>query len=208
MTLYARKPHPVKAVQWNAHGDHPDVAPVDAGPQHWWTKRGAHPDTHGQIRIPGQGTMLVSPGDWIVDGQSIYNPHRMIVPAGRFSEDYQPYQTKEKNVSEQDIEAEIVAKGKTAPRITPDMLDAEIADEDYHVFEGSCLTVCVLTLQNGYSVVGQSACADPANFDAENGRKIARENARNAIWPLLGFRLKDMLHAGTQIAAQLGEDDQ
>lgn len=99
--LYARKPHPVKAVQWNAHGDHPDVAPVDAGPQHWWIKRGAHPDTHGQIRIPGQGIMLVSPGDWIVDGQSIYNPHRMIVPAGRFSEDYQPYQTKEKNVSEQ-----------------------------------------------------------------------------------------------------------
>jgi hypothetical protein len=187
--LYARRPNPVKAVQWRKHGDHPDVTPAVDWP-------GTASDTQGKIRIPGQGIMLVSPGDWIVDGLSVHNPHRLIIPAGRFAEDYQPYPTKERTMSEQDIEAEIVAKGKTAPRITPDMLDAEIADEDYHVFKGSCLTICVLTLQNGYSVVGQSACADPANFDAEIGRKIARENARNAIWPLLGFRLKDQLARG------------
>lgn len=96
---------------------------------------------------------------------------------------------------EQAIEAEIQAKGLTAKRITPEMLDAEIAAEDYHVFPGSCLTVCALTLRNGFTVTGESACASPENFSAEIGRKIARANAREKLWPLLGFRLRDQLTA-------------
>lgn len=94
---------------------------------------------------------------------------------------------------EQAIEAEINEKGLTAKRITPDMLDAEILGEDYHVFPGSCLTVSCLTLKNGFTVTGESACASPENFDAEIGRKIARANAREKLWPLLGFRLRDQL---------------
>lgn len=93
------------------------------------------------------------------------------------------------------IEAEIKDKGLTAKRITPDMLDAEIVAEDYHVFPGSCLTVCCLTLKNGFTVTGESACASPENFNAEIGQKIARSNAREKIWPLLGFRLRDQLAA-------------
>lgn len=96
---------------------------------------------------------------------------------------------------EQAIEAEIQEKGLTAKRITPDMLDAEISDEDYHVFPGSCLTVCCLTLRNGFTVTGESACASPENFNAEIGQKIARQNAREKLWPLLGFRLRDQLAA-------------
>lgn len=96
---------------------------------------------------------------------------------------------------EQAIEAEIKERGLTAKRITPDMLDAEIAAEDYHVFPGSCLTVCALTLRNGFTVTGESACASPENFNAEIGQKIARANAREKIWPLLGFRLRDQLTA-------------
>ena len=83
----------------------------------------------------------------------------------------------------------------TARRITPDMLDAEIADEQYHVFTGSCLTVCALTLRNGFTVTGESACASPENFNAEIGQKIARANAREKLWPLLGFRLRDEMAA-------------
>lgn len=94
---------------------------------------------------------------------------------------------------EKAIEAEIQTKRPPARRITPGMLDAEIAAEDYHVFPGSCLTICALTMQNGFVVTGESACAIPANFDAEIGRKIARENARQKPWPLLGFRLRDQL---------------
>lgn len=96
---------------------------------------------------------------------------------------------------EQAIELEIKEKGLTSKRVTPEMLDAEIAAEDYHVFPGSCLTVCALTLRNGFTVTGESACASPENFNAEIGQKIARANAREKIWPLLGFRLRDELNA-------------
>ena len=96
---------------------------------------------------------------------------------------------------EQKLETELKAKGLTAPRITPDMLDDEIVSCQYHVFDGSCLTVCCLTLKNGFTVTGESACASPENFNVEIGQKIARENARNKIWPLLGFRLRDQLAA-------------
>ncbi len=94
---------------------------------------------------------------------------------------------------EQAIEAEIQDKGLTAKRITPDMLDAEIVREQFHVFEGSCLTVCCLTLKNGFTVTGESACASPENFNAEIGQKVSKANARDKIWPLLGFRLRDEL---------------
>lgn len=55
------------------------------------------------------------------------------------------------------------------------------------------LTFCVLVLRNGFTVTGESACASPENFNPEIGRKIARENAINKVWPLLGFRLRDEL---------------
>jgi N4 Gp49/Sf6 Gp66 family protein len=104
-------------------------------------------------------------------------------------------------MSEQDIEREIQAKGLNAPRITPDRIDATIAGEAYHVFEGSCLTVCRLTLRNGFTVTGESACASPANFNAELGRKIAREHARDKIWALEGYLLREQLQAGQDKAA-------
>lgn len=93
------------------------------------------------------------------------------------------------------IEKAITDAGLTAPRITPEMLDAEIVAEDYHVFPGSCLTVCCLTLKNGFTVTGESACASPENFDAKIGQRIAYANAREKIWPLMGFRLRDALAA-------------
>lgn len=56
------------------------------------------------------------------------------------------------------------------------------------------LTFCVLVLKNGFTVTGESACASPENFDAEVGRKIARTNAINKVWPLMGYALKQQLH--------------
>lgn len=96
-------------------------------------------------------------------------------------------------MSEQDIENEIQEKGLNAPRLTPEKIDAVIVDEDYHVFDKTSLTVCCLTLKNGFTVTGESACASPENFNAEIGRKIARENARNKIWPLEGYLLKERI---------------
>ena len=95
--------------------------------------------------------------------------------------------------SEAAIEAEIQAKGKTAPRLTPDHIDSQIVSEAYYVFPGTTLTVAALTLRNGFQVVGESAAASPANFDEEIGRKIARDNARGKIWALEGYLLKSKL---------------
>lgn len=95
--------------------------------------------------------------------------------------------------SESNVEEMIQDKGLNAPRLNPDMIDATIVDEDYHVFPGTTVTVCCLTLRNGYNVVGESAAASPENFDEEVGRVIARRNARDKIWSLEGYLLKERL---------------
>ena len=118
-------------------------------------------------------------------------------------------------MDDRQIEQEIQAKGLTAPRITPEDIEANIASEVFftaeHGVEGAMergelearykdahqgngplglLTFCVLVLKNGFTVTGESACASPENFDAELGRKIARQNAVNKVWPLMGYELR------------------
>jgi hypothetical protein len=97
---------------------------------------------------------------------------------------------------EQSIEDLIVSKHLEAPRIKPYDLDAAIdpaTPPQYHVFPGTTTTVCLLTLKNGYTVTGESAAASPENFDEDVGREVAFKDARNKLWPLLGFLLKDSL---------------
>ena len=96
-------------------------------------------------------------------------------------------------MSEQDIEKEIQDKGLTAPRLTPDAITGTIKNTMYHVFGDTCLTVCRMVLKNGFTVTGESACASPENFDVEIGKKIAFEQARNKIWMLEGYLLKQRL---------------
>jgi hypothetical protein len=91
------------------------------------------------------------------------------------------------------IENEIQAKGLNAPRLNPAMIDATIAGEAYYVFPGTTLTVCALTLRNGFIVTGESAAASAANFDEAIGRKIARDNARSKIWAFEGYLLRERL---------------
>lgn len=120
-------------------------------------------------------------------------------------------------MNDSQIETEIQAKGLTAPRVTPQDIEDNIVDELYFTaldgYAGTqpgtgaeyrygrinsrtlgLLTFCVLVLRNGFTVTGESACASPENFDAELGRKIARQNAVNKIWPLMGYALKQQLH--------------
>ncbi len=103
---------------------------------------------------------------------------------------------------EQAIEAEIQAKGLNAPRLSPEKIDAVIAGEDYHVFPGTTLTVCCLKLRNGFTVTGESAAASPENFDVDLGKKIARSNARDKIWALEGYVLREKLVASVVGCAQ------
>ena len=113
-------------------------------------------------------------------------------------------------MSEKAIEQQIQDKGLNAPRITPDHIDSKIKRVYYHspllavdhtqaMDEGTyqhlrCLTFCTIVLENGFTVTGESACASPENFNAEIGRKIAYENARNKIWQMEGYLLKEKLH--------------
>ena len=123
------------------------------------------------------------------------------------------------------LEAQIAEKASVAPRVTPADIEAAIRSEHYFTAgDGSngaawleamddrtgainafdavpaprelhLLTFCVLVMKNGFTVTGESACASPDNFNEEIGRKVARANAVNKVWPLLGFRLRDQLHA-------------
>lgn len=99
----------------------------------------------------------------------------------------------EQNVSDKEIERIIQEKGLTAPRVTPARIQEVIAKVEYFRLTGT-LTVCVLTLANGFTVTGESACASPENFNEEVGNRIARENAEAKIWALEGYLLKQRLH--------------
>lgn len=120
-----------------------------------------------------------------------------------------------------EIEKEIQSKGLNAPRVRPADIQANISSEHYFTAgQGDAkavedaafsrgaldatacratpdalhlLTFCVLVLRNGFTVTGESACASPENFDAEIGRRIARENAVAKVWPLMGYHLKCQL---------------
>ena len=85
----------------------------------------------------------------------------------------------------------------TAPRITPEHIKDTIIKDDYHVFPDTLLTVCVLTLVNGFTVVGTSACVSPENFKEEIGREVAREGAVDKIWALEGYLLKQAQYLDT-----------
>ena len=101
-------------------------------------------------------------------------------------------------MNDEQIENEIQAKGLAAPRVTPQDIEDNIADVEYvkHVSKGGqVLRWAVITTTSGYAVVGKPSCSvSPANDDVEIGEKIAFENSKNELWPLMGYALKQRLH--------------
>lgn len=84
---------------------------------------------------------------------------------------------------------------KEPQTVTMDQLEALVVSEEYlRPTLAPTLTICILLLANGFSVRGESACADPAAFDEELGRKYARRDAVQKIWPLEGYLLRQRLH--------------
>lgn len=128
-------------------------------------------------------------------------------------------------MNEQQIEQMIQDAGKTAPRITPEAIDDNIASVHYFTAYGGAkygrvtrdepkdsqalklLTFCVIVLDNGYTVTGESACASPENFDVEVGQQAAYRNARNKIWPLMGYELKQRLHSVSKLRQLVGTEE-
>lgn len=86
-----------------------------------------------------------------------------------------------------------LAASPSPNRLTLDYLKSRIAAVDFHRPTGT-LTLCVLTMKNGFTVTGESACADPANYNQEIGEKVAHDNAIEKLWPLEGYLLRERLH--------------
>ena len=73
-------------------------------------------------------------------------------------------------------------------------IEARIKDVGYLVMPDGRTTICTITMVNGFTVNGFSACVDAKNFDAALGRKYSYENAFEALWPLEGHLLAERLH--------------
>ena len=115
------------------------------------------------------------------------------------------------STTDETIEQEIQAKGLTAPRVTPADIEAEIASEHYFTaldgVEGATgswnggdsyalglITICVLITRNGTKLVGvNEGPVSIQNFDADMGRRMAREKAIDQLWPMLGYELRTKL---------------
>lgn len=120
-------------------------------------------------------------------------------------------------------EAELEVSSK-APRVTPQDIEDNIIREVYftagqaavefdqhtsrdagldpEVQSLDLLTICVIVLRNGFTLLGTSACASKENYNQDIGEKIARENAVEQIWPLMGYELRSQLHQQASASAQ------
>ena len=98
-------------------------------------------------------------------------------------------------MTDKQIEEEIQSKNLNAPRVTPEIIESKIKKCEFHKLT-EVLTVCVITLENDFTVTGESACASPENYNKELGEKISRMNAVGKIWMLEGYLLKQRLFEG------------
>ena len=214
MTQFRKKPVVITAITFDQLVAHGTVQCKAEGRQSnivngmpWSFSYAGHPITHENddcYLIPTlEGTMKMGRDDMLITGVKgeIYPCKRDIFEATYDS-------------APADLERDIQAKADKGPRVTPADIEAEIASVHFFVASDAIqhenavhehgeagwllgatqqLTFCVIQLRNGFTVTGESACASPENFNAEIGRRIARENAINKVWPLLGFRLRDEL---------------
>ena len=98
------------------------------------------------------------------------------------------------------------AEGRTAPRVSLDDIKSNITAEYSFTADKALdgcplmdslklLSICILVLKNGFTIIGKSAPASEANFDADLGRKLAYEDAIRQCWPLMGYALREKLAA-------------
>jgi hypothetical protein len=83
-------------------------------------------------------------------------------------------------VSLASMEAKIVARY--------DMTGSEAADAT--VPSLAILSICILVMENGFTVIGKAAPASAENFNRELGKKFAYEDAIRQLWPLEGYLLR------------------
>ena len=96
--------------------------------------------------------------------------------------------------SQRDLDHAIAAT--PGEKVTKEYIDSRIVKTDFMVLPGTTVTICSIALDNGYSVRGESACVDPANYRQDIGEKIARDSAFDKLWPLFGFLLAEKRFVG------------
>lgn len=84
-------------------------------------------------------------------------------------------------------------EARPAARVTKESIEARIKSQEYHIH--GKVTIALLTMVNGYVVVGFSACVSPENFDAEIGRRLAYDDAFRQLWALEGYLLAERMLA-------------
>jgi len=86
---------------------------------------------------------------------------------------------------------------RTYPRVTKESIEARIKEVNYlYIGTGEAAkgTICIITMENGWTSTGFSAPADPRNYDEDIGRHYAYENAFKPLWQLEGYLLRERLH--------------
>ncbi len=81
-------------------------------------------------------------------------------------------------------------------KLTKDYLDSLVAHTQYG--HQGLLTICTITVKNGFKLVGTSACADEQNYDTKLGEQVAYQNAFAKLWELEGYLLKQRLYERSQ----------
>lgn len=92
-------------------------------------------------------------------------------------------------MNDQDVENKVAELGLSAPRVTNEEVYANIVGETYTTLPNGRTTICQLTLRNGFTVEGKSACVSLANYNKELGDALAKADAVKQIWPLMGYHL-------------------
>lgn len=90
-----------------------------------------------------------------------------------------------------DDELKAALDASPGERVTEDYMRSRFKDVGFHSLPNSTMTICTIQLDNGFTVTGESACVDPANFKREIGEKIAFDMALGKLWPLFGFLLAE-----------------
>lgn len=101
--------------------------------------------------------------------------------------------------------AQALVETKTAPRVTKESIEQKIGSVRYIQEADTGLTICIITMKNGFMVNDISAPASLANFDAEVGKRYAYENAFKKIWPFEAYLLREQLQAEEDRSR--GQDD-
>jgi hypothetical protein len=91
-------------------------------------------------------------------------------------------------------EAEQLLTTLPAPRVTREAIEARIGDVSYTRLPGGTMSICQITIDNGFVVIGESACVSPENYQQVIGERIAYDKAFDKLWPLFGFLLAEQKH--------------